>query len=363
MAAHSTMVRVGRWRRAWDAFDERVGLSGLAYPVPAHANGLGYILGGITFFGFLILAATGTWLAQFYHPTPATARESVVYIMNVAPLGDLVRGVHFWVANVVMATVLLHMGRVFVTASYKRPREVNWLIGLGLLAVTLGLIFTGTVLKWDQEGFEALGHNVEIGNLLGAVGFWFSEDFAAGSRPLVGRLANAHIFILPAIGVLLLIAHFLLVKRHGISSRPAEADAAVDGGPVPATGGSTFSAHLIRMAGFGLLILAIATVLAAVLPAELGPRPVPGTETTKPPWMFLPFYPLEDWFGLSALLWAPAVLFGALAAVPFLDRSPYRSPTRRRLVTAIGAIVAVALVALVVYALITVPQAHIQGEM
>jgi ubiquinol-cytochrome c reductase cytochrome b subunit len=363
MTAGATAVGGGgRWRRVWEAVDERLGLSGLAYPVPAHANGIGYILGGITFFGFLILAATGIWLAQFYHATPATARESVVYIMNVAPAGDLVRGIHFWVANLVMATVLLHMGRVFVTGSYKRPREANWLIGLGLLGVTLGLIFTGTVLKWDQEGFEALAHNIEIGDLLGAFGFWFSADFTT-SLPILGRLYMAHIVILPALGVLLLIAHFLLVKRHGISSLPAQADAAVDGGPLPEKGGSTFTAHLVRMAGFGLLILAIATVVTLVWPAGLGPRPVPGVEETKPPWMFLPFYPFEDWFGLSALLWVPVVLFGGLALVPFVDRSPYRSPARRRVFMAIGVIVAVALVALVVYAFVTVPQAHVQEAM
>jgi len=362
MEAGATAIQGGRWRRTWDAVDERIGLSGLAYPVPAHANGIGFILGGITFFGFLILAATGVWLAQFYHPTPATARESVVYIMNVAPFGDIVRGIHFWVANIVMATVLLHMGRIFATGSYKRPREANWLIGLGLLGVTLGLIFTGTVLKWDQEGFEALGHNVEIGNFLGGFGFWFSQDFTT-SLPIVGRLYIAHIIILPALGAMLLIAHFLLVKRHGISSLPAQAAAAVDGGPVPAKGGSTFTAHFVRMAGFGLLMLAVATVLSIVLPAALGPRPIPGTETTKPPWMFLAFYPFEDWFGLPALLWVPAILFGALALVPFVDRSPYRSPRRRRIFIAIGGLVAVAAIALVIYALVTVPQAHIQEAM
>ena len=362
MAAGVTATERGRWRRAWEAIDERLGLSGLAYPVPPHANAIGYILGGITFFGFLILAATGIWLAQFYHPTPATARESVVYIMNVAPLGDLVRGIHFWVSNIVMASVLLHMGRVFATGSYKRPREANWLVGLGLLAVTLALIFTGTVLKWDQEGYEALGHNVEIGNLLGAFGFWFSPEFET-SLPIVGRLYIAHIVILPLIGVLLLIAHFLLVKRHGISARPAQADAAVDGGPAPARGGSTFTAHLVRMTGFGLVMLAAATVLTLVWPAGLGDRPIPGTETTKPPWMFLPFYPFEDWFGLPALLWVPAILFGALALVPFIDRSPYRSPARRRLVLSIGALVTVAAVALVIYAFVTVPQAHVQEAM
>ena len=357
MATASIPVR-SRWGRAWDAIDERLGLSGLAYPVPAHANRIGYILGGITFFGFLILAATGIWLAQFYHPTPEAARESVVYIMNVAPAGDIVRGIHFWTANIVMATILLHLGRIFVTGSYKRPREANWLIGLGLLATTLGLIFTGTVMKWDQEGYEALGHNVEAGKLLGAIGFWFSGDFES-SLPLLGRLYMAHVVILPAIGTLMLIAHFLLVKRHGTSSLPADHDAAIDGGPAPVKTGSTFAAHLIRMAGFGLLILAVATVLAILFPVALGPRPIPGTETTKPPWMFLPFYPFEDWFGLGALIWVPAIIFVALALLPFVDRSPYRSPRRRRVVMAVGAVSALAIVALVILAVVAPTASHI----
>ncbi len=360
MVGGATVIHEGRRRRVWEAIDERVGLSGLAYPVPAHANGIGYILGGITLFGFLILAATGIWLAQFYHPTPAAARESIAYIMNSAPFGDVVRGIHFWVANLVMATVLLHMGRVFVTGSYKRPREANWLIGVGLLGVTLGLIFTGTILKWDQEGYEALQHNIEIGNLLGGFGFWFSPSFAA-TLPIVGRLYMAHVVILPALGTLLLIAHLLLVKRHGISPLPAVADAAVGGkGLEPEKSGSTFAAHLVRMTGFGLLILAGTAVLSLVWGATLGERPNPAIEVTKPWWMFLPFYPLEDWFGLSALLWAPAILVAGLILVPFVDRSPWRSPARRKWIVAIFAMVAVVLVALVVYATLTAPAAHVQ---
>lgn len=342
----------------WGWLDERFGLSGLAYPVPAHANSIGYILGGITFFGFLILVVTGIWMAQFYHASPEAARQSVIYTMQTAPLGDIARGIHFWTANIVMATILLHMGRVYATGAYKRPREGNWLIGLGLLAVTLGLIFTGTVLKWDQEAFEALGHNVEVGTLLGTFGFWFSSDFAA-SVPLLGRLYIAHIAILPALGTLLMAGHFLLVKRHGISALPVEADAAVDGGPEPDRGGSSFSAHLVRMAGFGLLILAVTTVLAVLVPAGLGQRPVPGEEVTKPPWMFLIFYPLEDWFGIAALVWAPVVLFALLALVPFVDRSPYRTWRRRPLFIVAGVVLVIVLVAFVIFALVTPPEPHL----
>jgi len=360
MTGGVTAIERGLLRRTWEAIDERLGISGLAYPVPAHANGIGYILGGITFFGFLILAATGVWLAQFYSPSPGSARESIAYIENTAPVGDVVRGIHFWVANLVMATVLLHMGRVFVTGAYKRPREANWIIGIGLLAVTLGLIFTGTVLKWDQEGYEALQHNIEIGELLGGFGFWFTPEFTT-TLPIVGRLYMAHVVILPALGTFLLIAHFLLVKRHGISALPAVADAAVAGtGPAPDKGGSTFAAHLVRMAGFGLLILAAAALLSLVWGASLGERPNPAIEVTKPWWMFLPFYPLEDWWGLTALVWAPGILFAALVLVPFVDRSPWRSPSRRRAIIVIGAIVAVLLIGLALYAGLTPPAAHVQ---
>lgn len=360
-AVGSAMAR-GRWRRAWIAIDERLGLSGLAYPVPRHANRIGYILGGITFFGMLILLVTGVWLAQFYHPVPDAARESVLYIMGVAPLGDVIRGVHYWTSNVVMATVLLHLARIYVSGAYKRPREVNWLIGLGLLATTLGLVFTGTVLKWDQEAFEALEHNIEIGNLLGAFGAWFSTEFET-IFPILGRLYIAHVVILPLLGALLLIAHFLLVKRHGISALPADADRFVDGGPAPQTGGSSFVAHLVRMAGFGLILLGAAIAVSLVVAPPLGPRPVPGVEETRPPWMFLPLYPLENWFGLGALLWAPVNVFVVLALVPFLDRSRYRSPSRRKVWIGLGAVVVVLLVVLVAYATLTPPQAHIEGTM
>jgi ubiquinol-cytochrome c reductase cytochrome b subunit len=123
----------------------------LRYAVPEHANRFWYTLGGITFVGLLVLVATGMWLAQFYNPDPAAARESVIYIQTKAPLGDIIRGIHVWTAYIVSVTALLHMIRVFVTAAYKRPREFNWFIGLAMFVLLLfGAVFTGSVLRWDQ---------------------------------------------------------------------------------------------------------------------------------------------------------------------------------------------------------------------
>lgn len=115
MSPHPATVvanKMDPWRRVWSWIDDRAGLSALRYPVPAHANSISYTLGGISFVGFLVLALTGFWLAQFYDPMPDHVRGSMEAIQAQAPLGAFVRGIHFWVANIVVVAVVLHMLRV-----------------------------------------------------------------------------------------------------------------------------------------------------------------------------------------------------------------------------------------------------------
>ncbi len=327
---------VARW------LDEHLGLSALYYEVPAHANTLPYLLGGISFVGFLVLIITGIWLAQYYHPHPTEAHESVVYIITKASLGDFIRSLHFWASNLVIVTVLLHMIRIFITASYKHPREINWLVGLGLLAVTIGFIFTSTVLKWDQEGYEAMVHNTEMAELVGRVGSWFSTEFTR-SVPLLTRLYMAHVSILPIALVLLLLLHFFLIKRHGVSPLPR-----FEGQPYDAKKGpTTFVMHQKRMLGYGLLIFVTAAGLLAVLwPAPLGMPPVPGAEVTKPPWLFYWIYAFEDWGGIRALLLAPFLFFLLLALAPFVDRSAWLRPRRRMIFVIAGTVLLLGLIGL-----------------
>lgn len=225
----------------WNALDERLGLSGLAYPVPEHANALPYFLGGITLAGFVILVATGIIMAQFYHPHPANAHDSVIYIITEAPFGDFIRSLHFWAANVVVITAILHLIQVFVSGSFKRPREVNWLVGLGLLALTFAFVFTGTVLKWDQEGVEALAHNREIGEILGSFGTWFTGELTI-SVPLLTRFNLAHVSLLVVLLVVFVLFHLYLIKQHGVSAK-ATVDA-TSGSMTIEHGGSRFSIHL-----------------------------------------------------------------------------------------------------------------------
>jgi quinol-cytochrome oxidoreductase complex cytochrome b subunit len=374
MAKAQGLTRKALWGRAekamgggWEWLDDRLGISELNYDVPAHAQSIWYMLGGITGMGFLILVATGIYLTQFYNPDPNSARDSVVYITNYTEWGQLVRSLHFWTANLVMVTVLLHMIRVFATGAYKPPREVNWLVGLGLLGVTLGMLFTGTVLKWDQEGWEALLHNQGVGKFLGGPGGWFADSFTR-SVPILGRLYVAHIIILPAMLFGLLALHFWLVKRHGISSLPGHEEDAPSGkqetdAAIRREGASPFLSHVQGIWGYGMLLLVVAGGGALVMNAPLGQVIVKGPEVSKPGWMFLPFYPLENVWGLKALLWAPVVVFGLLALVPFVDRGRSRRLGNRKLILAAGFILLATLVALGLYGHFSAAQSHVMGGM
>ena len=332
----------------WGWLDDRVGLSALTYAVPAHANTFWYTLGGITFFGMVVLAATGVWLAQYYNPDPLGARESVLYIQNQVPLGDVIRGIHVWTAYLVVITAGLHLIRVAVTASYKVPREVNWLVGLALLALLFfGGVFSGTILRWDQEAYEAMVHNMEATTFLGALSGFFSDSFTS-SVSMLARLYATHVSIVPLLLVLLLIVHFFLIKHHGISPTPAQVDGGeAPGGRLPKTRMTArYSSHLRLMVGYGVALVALAGVLGVVWPQPIGPAPDPTMEVTKPPFVFFWLYPFENWFGVRGIVYAGAAFFGLLAVLPFIDRTPLRSWRRRPVVAALGTVLIVALIGL-----------------
>jgi ubiquinol-cytochrome c reductase cytochrome b subunit len=345
-------VRLGGW------LDERLGLSAFAYPVPRHANTLAYTLGGITLGSFVLLVASGVYLTQFYEPSPARAHASVVEITQ-GDVGSVIRSVHFWLSTIFVATLVLHLIRTFVTGSFKRPREATWISGVALFAVGGGLLFTGTILKWDQEALEALEHNSEIARLFGALGFWFADDFSR-SVSLLLRDYIAHVSILPTIAVFLLGAHLFLIKRHGVSPVPW-GDAAQVRERARQEERHPFTTHLWRILYWTLVVLGLALVLAALRPAGIGPEAVEGIEITKPPWYFLWLYPFENWFGVKALAIVPGVLLAGLVALPFFDRGEERDPRRRRAWVALATLVVLAWGALTVYAYVTEPVAHVAG--
>ena len=351
MATTVDTPKRSRRARAADVLDERLGLKALQYPVPEHANNLGWSLGGLTAAALFILIATGIFLTQFYNPTPEVANASVREIVTGVWAGRFIRGVHYWTAQAMYILAALHLLRVFFTGSYKRPREANWLIGVSMFALVIGALFTGTVLKWDQEGFEALAHNLEIARLFGGAGFWFDPKLAA-NVPLLERLTVAHIAIIPGLILGLFAIHGMLIKRHGISPSPTVPDE-------PGEVREPFTHHVRRIGAFALVLLAAVGVLAVVRPPGVGATPIEGIEITKPLWVFWWMFTLENKLGLKGILYGSGALFALLIAVPFVDRNPQRWWRKRPVAVALGLLVLTAIVVLTIMEALTTPASHL----
>lgn len=294
-----------RRRDRWSALRERLALDDLDYPIAPTANRFPYMLGGLTFVGLIILIITGIFLDQFFNPSPLAAHDSVLYIMTRVRLGNWIRAIHYWAATLVFISVFAHIAWVFWRRSYTRPREVTWWSGVTLFIIVFGLIFTGTVLRGDQEAAEALAHAVAGAKLAPTLGSVLSPAFAL-STPLFSRLHNAHVSVLPLALVALIGLHFSLIRSLGIHAHE------------PKT--SRFTYHLRRLTGAGLLLFALIGLLAAVFPPGIGHPGIEGVEVTKPYWPFLWIYSVENTLGMIGMIVAPIVLFGFLVVVPFLDR-------------------------------------------
>ena len=338
-------------RRVWAFLDERLGLGIFRYEVPHHANTVPYALGGAAAVGFVVLILTGILLAQGYHPSPEQANDSVRDMAESAPMAFL-RNVHYWAAQLTLALVALHMLRVFLTAAYKRPRELQWVVGVLLLFLSVAFCFTGSVLKWDQEASEAVAHNAEMADLLSSVGFWFAAPYLASAHVLV-RFYTLHVSIFPmALGALMLF-HFYLVKHLKISSLPRESELPTSERSEP------FSRHGRIVGTLAGAFLALTILLALVLPAPLGPAPIEGIELTKPLWPFLWLYAIENAAGIQWLFPATMLLLTLLLVVPLVDRNPARSPKDRRLALGLAILGTLVLLALSLWAALAPAAQHL----
>ena len=211
-------------------------------------------MGGITFYLFLVLTFTGVLLMFYYHPTKVQAFRDILYLEHDVPFGSLLRNMHRWAAHLMIITVWLHMFRVFLTGSYKRPREFNWCVGVILLVLTLLLSFTGYLLPDDQLGFWAvtvgtsmaratpfLGHEGPFGPQLGMTAY-NDVRFAllGGSIVDANALLRAYIWhciAIPLIAAVFMGVHFWRVRKDGGISGPApimlESEIKEEKGPRP----------------------------------------------------------------------------------------------------------------------------------
>jgi ubiquinol-cytochrome c reductase cytochrome b subunit len=297
---------------------QRLGLDTLEYEIPEHSNSIKYSLGGMTMTSFGVLVISGIVLAQFFNPTPERANSSVHFLMDQVYLGWFLRGIHFWAGEILTITIILHMIRVFYTASYKNPREINWLIGVCLLGFMITLMFTGTVLKWDQEGYEALDHFLWVAEKFGILGVPLTEKFSPGV-PLLSRIYMAHISLLPIITMVLLGLHVFYIKYHKLSAKPDGTDT---GRMIP------FTQHMAYLRRAGVGVFTLICLLALTVSPPLGNAPIMGLEVTKPPWQFVWIYALENLW-VPSLIFAPILIGLFLFSVPFVDRSPETDPKKR----------------------------------
>ncbi len=205
-------------------FNNRLGFTGrhrriLDKPVPGWINYF-YCFGGVTFTLFLVLVLTGLLLSSNYIPSETEAYRSIQKLELQIPLGRVLRGVHFWAGNLMVVTILLHMLRVFITGSYKNPRELHWIAGSFLFLVTLGFGFTGYLLPWDQKAYWATVIGTNMVGSVPAIGPFLAGILRGGAdvsgRTLL-RFYSMHVLWLPAISAVFLWLHFHMIRRTGIS--------------------------------------------------------------------------------------------------------------------------------------------------
>jgi quinol-cytochrome oxidoreductase complex cytochrome b subunit len=208
--------------------DERTGVrqlvaSSLHVEIPRTAHT--FYLGGITMFCFAVQATTGILLALNYQATPETAYDSVLVIMNQVTFGWLIRSVHSWSANLMIVFCVLHLLRVALQGAFKKPREITWMVGMGLLFVTLGFGFTGYLLPWDQRAFWATTVGTEIAGSVPFVGDFMKQFLRGGadvSASTLSRFFGVHMLVLPATLVALMMVHLLMIHQQGLADPEGE---------------------------------------------------------------------------------------------------------------------------------------------
>ncbi len=206
---------------------------------------------------------TGVGLTMYYVPAPSLAYDSVRFIMQELTLGWMLRGLHYWGASFLVVAAVVHMLRVFLLGSYKAPREVTWLSGLLMLLVILGFSLSGYLLPWDQKAYWATTVTINVARGTPLAGEYLA-DLMRGGQELgaltLGRWYSAHVFLLPAALVTLIIAHIALMRKHGISG-PLE--------PQPGPGETFFPWHVAKDTVVMASVFAALVTLALLVPVSL----------------------------------------------------------------------------------------------
>jgi quinol-cytochrome oxidoreductase complex cytochrome b subunit len=288
-------------------------------PVPHHLKRWWFALGGTPAYLFVVQIVTGILLAFYYQPSPSTAYDSVRYITEEAAYGWYLRGLHKWGATLMIAAVILHQMRIFFTGAYRRPRELNWMIGMALLVTTLLLGFTGYSLVFEQLSYWGATVGANITDAVPVIGPVLKEALLGGSAYndlTLSRFFILHGAVLPVTLILLLMMHIGLVRLHGVTELHFESEAREAARPF-----NFFPEHFYTELIIGLTLMILLSALATLLPVHMGPRadPLVTPEVIKPEWFFyVAFRWLKLFAGTTAVLTQGFVVF-VMFCWPFID--------------------------------------------
>ncbi|MFQ5489101.1 MAG: cytochrome bc complex cytochrome b subunit [Phycisphaerae bacterium] len=239
-------------------------------PVPGHIKRWWFALGGTPAYLFLIQITTGILLAFYYVPSADRAYESVDAITRVVPFGWFLRSVHKWAGNLMIITVILHMSRVFFSCAFRHPRQLNWILGVCLLLVTLTMGFTGYSLIYEQLSYWGITVATELTASVPVVGEALATFMRGGSEigpNTLTRMFNLHVGILPVLIILLIGMHIAVLRIHGVS------ELSFVHTPTGTEPGQRRPAH--RLPGVRIMALLAAVVaLGCALMAALNLQPV-----------------------------------------------------------------------------------------
>jgi quinol-cytochrome oxidoreductase complex cytochrome b subunit len=280
-------------------------------------------LGGSALVLWGTLAFTGMLMLLVYQPVPQVAYDSVLTLSTGVRFGPLVRGVHYWSANLLIVVMLLHAARVVLTGGYHRPRRLNWIIGVGLLAGILASAFTGYLLPWDQRAFWAVTISTSMLSYIPLVGESLQHVIRGGAEIGADTLLTFytyHTTILPVLALALMAFHFWRVRQAGGVVEPPATD-----GEDHAAGKVHFLPDLLlREVSQALVVLAVVVLLGALVGAPMGERANPGMSPNpaKAPWYFMGFQELlVHLHPVFAVLILPVVALAGVVALPWLGTS------------------------------------------
>jgi ubiquinol-cytochrome c reductase cytochrome b subunit len=341
------LLAVGNW------FDARLGVRAtflpmMRHPVPrqiAGPMGWWYVLGSASMTLLLVQILTGIGLALVYVPSADRAYDSLLYMNYDESLGWFLRALHYYAGSGMVVLVLAHMTQVYLHGAYKYPRELTWCVGVVLLLCTMGMFFTGQVLRWDPDAYWGLAVGGSMAGRVPLAGPWLVRQLFGG--PVIGgdslsRFFALHVFVIPGALLFFLAVHLWLVLKRGISAPPVPGEV-VD----PKTYDAVYEGQLKTGVPFlgeamrkDALFSSLAVLVVVVLAAVLGPKgptgppdPTLGGANPRPEWPFLWLFGLLSLSPAGAetfiMLVFPVVLIAALFVVPFVNNRGERAPSRR----------------------------------